>query len=175
MPGVPASIDTRLTDNSQDALIASFSRLGLRDDDLPPRPDWGTKGQAIKLRCNFFPVKVPKGPLFEYDITINPAVAIKRMKRRLFALAEGSPDWSRAGMTGKVAHDHSSKMISSFPLEQPLVIKIAFTDEDDDQPKKVAKEYTLTIKYVQDLETSSLVRYAPSIDDIHGLPGVEVL
>ncbi|KAI0926490.1 hypothetical protein AcV7_005414 [Taiwanofungus camphoratus] len=64
-------------------------------------------------------------------------------------------------MRGRVAHDHSSKLISSFKLPQPLVIRIKFTDEDEDpqKKKKKDKEYTLTITYTQDIETQSLLSY----------------
>ncbi|PSR75783.1 hypothetical protein PHLCEN_2v8900 [Hermanssonia centrifuga] len=146
--------------------------------DLPTRPDFGTVGQEIKLRTNFFPVKVPKGPLYEYDVNITPAVSVKRVKRRIFQLAEQAVDWANAGMSARVAHDHASKLIAADKLPQPLVITVPFTDEDEGEElpqskskggkkgdkkadKKVdkKKEYTLTITFVQDLETQSLLNY----------------
>ena len=138
--------------------MASLKSLTLRDTDLPTRPGFGTSGTQIKLRTNFFPVRVPKGPLYEYDVAITPATAIKRIKRRIFQLAEQTADWANAGMVGRVAHDHSTKLISSFKLPQPLVVKVMYTDEDEDEDKKREKEYALTIKYIQDIETQSLVK-----------------
>ncbi|GBE83588.1 hypothetical protein SCP_0506430 [Sparassis crispa] len=159
-PNAPAVVDARLTDNSQEQLIASFRTLRLQDTDLPTRPGFGTLGIPIKLRTNFFPVKVPKGPLFEYDVSIAPGVTIRRVKRRIFQLAEQLPDWIQAGMQGRVAHDFSSKLISIAKLPQPLTMKILFTDEDEDeQQNRPSKEYTLTFKYIQDIETQSLVSY----------------
>ena len=174
---MPANIDARLTDNSEDTLVASLKSLTLRDTDLPTRPGFGTSGAPVKLRTNFFPVKVPKGPLHEYDVQIAPAVAVKRVKRRIFQLAELTPEWTSQGLKGNVAHDHSAKMIAAKALIQPLVIKVPFTD-DDEQPEipapppkggkkggkdpkkpKEPREYTLTIKFVQQLETQSLMRY----------------
>ena len=155
---MPANIDARLTDNSEDTLVASLKSLTLRDTDLPTRPGFGTSGAPVKLRTNFFPVRVPKGPLYEYDVAITPATAIKRIKRRIFQLAEQTADWANAGMLGRVAHDHSTKLISSFTLPQPLVVKVIYTDEDEDEDKKREKEYALTIKYIQDIETQSLVK-----------------
>ena len=140
LPGVPANVDARLTDNSEEALVASLKSLTLRDTDLPTRPGFGTSGTQIKLRTNFFPVRVPKGPLHEYDVAITPATAIKRIKRRIFQLAEQTTDWANAGMVGRVAHDHSTKLISSFKLPQPLVVKVMYTDEDEDEDKKREKE-----------------------------------
>ncbi|KAH9887565.1 argonaute-like protein [Cubamyces lactineus] len=160
-PGQPANIDARITDKSQDALIASLRSLKLSDTDLPGRPDFGTKGTAIKLRANFFPVKVPKGPLFEYDVALQPAASNKRLKRRIFQLAEETTEWRNAGMTGKVAHDHSAKLISCFKLPQPLEIKIAYTDEGEEtaEKKRAPKPYVMAIKFIQPIETQALINY----------------
>jgi hypothetical protein len=158
--------------------VAALSGLRLEPEELPLRPGFGTSGTPIKLRTNFFPVKVPKGPLHEYDVQIEPGVSIKRVKRRIFQLAELTPDWTSKGLKGNVAHDHSAKIIAAKPLPQPLVIKVTFTEDEEDSeipsrsaqstkggkkggPKKPKqpKEYTLTIKFVQELETQSLTRY----------------
>jgi len=159
-PGQPP-LDSRLTDNSEDALVASLKSLTLTSNELPLRPGFGTVGRPIKLRANFFPVKVPKGPLFEYDVSISPVAgtAIRRVKRRIFQLAEQSPDWATQGLRGAVAHDHSSKLISSKLLAQPLSIRVPFYDEDEDGPKAGGKEYTLTIEFIQNIDTSALVSY----------------
>ena len=71
--GSPANVDARLADNSEDQLVASLSELTLADTDLPLRPGFGAEGKVIKLRTNFLPVRVPKGPLYEYDVKITPA------------------------------------------------------------------------------------------------------
>ncbi|KAF8960908.1 argonaute-like protein [Flammula alnicola] len=159
--GEPANIDTRLTDQSQDALVASLQSLTLKPNELPLRPGFGKEGKAIKLRANFFPVKVPKGPLFEYDVSISPVAgtAVRRVKRRIFQLAEQSPDWTNFGLSGIVAHDHSSKLIAARQLPQPLAIRVPYYDEDEAGPKAGGKEYTLTIEFIQDIDTSGLVNY----------------
>jgi hypothetical protein len=63
-------------------------------------------------------------------------------------------------MRGIVAHDHSAKLIAARRLPQPLFIRVPFYEEDQDGPKKdgSGKEYTLTIKFIQELETQSLIR-----------------
>ncbi|KAK7683759.1 hypothetical protein QCA50_013135 [Cerrena zonata] len=168
--GRPANVDARLGDNSEDQLVASLRSLTLRETDLPVRPGFGTDGKAIKLRTNFFPVKVPKGPLYEYDVKITPPAAVKRVKRRIFQLAEQTNDWTQAGLRGRVAHDHTSKLIAADKLPQPLQIRVPFEDEDGPQPQqqaakgkskkpKVPKEYVLTIEFVQEIETQSLLNY----------------
>lgn len=142
-------------------VIASFRSLSLADNDLPIRPGFGREGKQIKLRANFFPVKVPKGPLHEYDIAITPKAKElpKRIKRRLFQLAEKTPDWTAKGLKGSVAHDHSAKLISAKVLPQPLSIEIAYYDEDEQPPKPGSgKQYTMEIKYTQPLDTGNLVK-----------------
>ena len=112
------------------------------------------------MRANFFPVKVPKGPLFEYDVALQPAASNKRLKRRIFQLAEETTEWRNAGMTGKVAHDHSAKLISCFKLPQPLEIKIAYTEEGEEtaEKKRAPKQYVMAIKFIQPIETQALIK-----------------
>ncbi|KAH9474635.1 Protein argonaute PNH1 [Psilocybe cubensis] len=157
--GGPANVDARLTDNSQDALVAAFRNLQLKPKELPLRPGFGTSGKPIKLRANFFPVKMPKGPLYEYDVSISPSTSIKRVKRRIFQLAEQTPAWAAQGLRGSVAHDHSAKLISSKTLPQPLAIRVPFYDEDESGAKPGGKEYTLTFTFTQNIDTSGLVQY----------------
>ena len=85
--------------------------------------------------------------------------AIKRVKRRIFQLAEQSPDWEHLGLKNSVAHDHSAKLISPRPLPQPLSIRVPFYDEDEPGPKAGGKEYTLTISFIQQNDLSALLRY----------------
>src|ERR1700722_1827071 len=153
----PAHLDSRLTDASQDSLIASFKALKLRPDDRPLRPGFGNAGTAIKLRCNFFPIKVPKGPLYEYDVAITPNTTIRRVKRRIFQLAQASGAWSRYNLKGRVAHDHTSKLIAAGLLKQPLSIEVPYYDEDEKGPKEGGKQYTLSIEFARELETESLL------------------
>jgi hypothetical protein len=177
---VPATIDARIQDNSDVALVASFKNVEEDDDDLPLRPGFGTVGRPIKLRANFFPVKIPAGSLYEYDVAISPTAgtASRRVKKRIFQLAEASREWATRGLKGtlfskfhvcrpesifnsqgKVAHDHSAKLIAATRLPQPLAITISFYDEDEAPPapnSKAYKEYTLAITYTGPLDTQAL-------------------
>ncbi|EMD37096.1 hypothetical protein CERSUDRAFT_84117 [Gelatoporia subvermispora B] len=183
-PDVPVQIDARLVDQSQDRLVSNLSRLSLRDTELPTRPDFGVVGVEIKLRTNFFPVRVPKGPLYEYDVKIKPDVTIKRVKRQIFALAEQTQEWQQAGMIYRVAHDHSAKLIAAFELPQPLVITVPYKDEDetDEPPKpggkkksKRAAEYTLTINFTQILDTQNLVSHLEGQPQYRGYDPLPVI
>jgi eukaryotic translation initiation factor 2C len=158
--GQPAVVDARLTDNSQDKLVESFKALTVRGNDLPLRPDFGKIGTPIKLRANFFPFKdLPKGPLYEYDVAISPAAgtAARRVKRRIFKLAEQTTDWANAGLRGVVAHDHAAKVISAKKLTMPITITVPFYEEDQTGPTADGKEYTLTFQFVQELDTQRLL------------------
>ncbi|KAG9307964.1 ribonuclease H-like domain-containing protein [Chiua virens] len=161
MRGQRADIDRRIADDSDKALVAKLATHSKVPDSMPLRPDYGTDGKEIKLRTNFFPVKVPKGPLYEYDVAITPVAgtANRRVKKRIYQLAEETTAWKQANMTGRVAHDNSAKLISSISLTQPLTITVPFYDEDETGPKEGGKEYTLTIKFIQEIDTSNLASY----------------
>lgn len=163
--GVPANIDSRLTDNSQEMLINTLRTFRVNPNDLPVRPGFGSDGKPIKLRANFFPIKVRSSIYYEYEVAISPVAgtAIRRVKRRIFQLAEQSPDWQRFGLKNTVAHDHSAKLISPKALQQPLSIRIPFYDEDETGPKADGKEYTLTISFIQENDLSALLRYSKNI------------
>lgn len=159
----PAVVDARVANDSDKALVARLrnTQLGNDPDSMPLRPDFGTVGVPIKLRTNFFPVRVPKGPLYEYDVAIAPTAgtAIRRVKRRIFQLAEQTTEWQNSGMRGTVAHDSSAKLISARVLAQPLTIKVPFYDDDQaGPPESGGKEYTLTIKFIQEINTQDLMR-----------------
>ncbi|KAG6865176.1 hypothetical protein C0991_004724, partial [Blastosporella zonata] len=178
-PG-PVDIDARLSDNSELALVASFANIKLGGDDLPLRPDFGTKGRPVKLRANFFPVKIPKRPLYEYEVTISPAAktTMRRVRRRIFQLAEQSRDWARKGLQGNVAHDHASKLISAKKLDQPLTIKVPYFDEDEDGPKAGGPQYVLTIEFSRDIDTQGLLSYLEGQREYRGydiLPVISAL
>ncbi|KAJ7628412.1 argonaute-like protein [Roridomyces roridus] len=160
--GHPANIDARLQDNSDKALVQALATVRQSPDDLPTRPGFGTRGRQIKLRANFFPVRIPKGPLYEFDVSITPTqgTAPGRVKKRIFQLAEASQQW--APMRGFVAHDFAAKLISTQQLPQPLAIRVPFYDEDEQPPPRDSnryKEYTLTIRFTKVLDLSALTEH----------------
>nr|GAT44419.1 argonaute-like protein [Mycena chlorophos] len=162
-PG-PATIDARVANNSDKQLVASRAGIAVDSNDLPLRPDFGTAGREIKLRANFFPVRLPRGPLYEYDVSISPVAgtAARRVKKRIFQLAEGSPQWTQLGLKNRVVHDSSAKIIAVSLLPQPLAIRVPFFDADEQRPAptdRSYKEYTLTITYTQSLDMQALQEY----------------
>ncbi|KAL4072209.1 Piwi domain-containing protein [Scleroderma yunnanense] len=163
MAGRPATVDARIANNSDKALVASFRTQGRPDpSEIPLRPDFGTAGTEIKLRTNFFPIRIPKGPLYEYDVAITPAAGTssRRVKRRIYQLAEQTSAWAQAGLSGNVAHDNSSKLIAARTLPQPLTVKVPYYDEDEPGPPATGgKEYILSIKLTQQIDTTSITNY----------------
>ncbi|PFH47142.1 hypothetical protein AMATHDRAFT_7043 [Amanita thiersii Skay4041] len=65
----PAQLPTRLTDNSQQQLIQTFKSVSYQPE-RPLRPGFGTLGTRILLRANFFAVRLPKGPYYEYAVVV---------------------------------------------------------------------------------------------------------
>lgn len=156
-PDQPSTIDARLEKNDQDALVQAFRGISLNPSELPLRPGWGTLGQPVSLRSNFFAVRVPRGPLCEYDVKIKPAVAIRRIKRRIFELLEQLPEYAR--YKGGVAHDFGQKLIASRRLPQPLAFDVPFYDEDEGGPREGGKTYNVEISFIQDIDLGQLMRY----------------
>ena len=47
----------------------------------PKRPNFGSMGRAIALRTNFFQVRLPKGDIHHYDLSISPDKCPRRVNR----------------------------------------------------------------------------------------------
>lgn len=151
-----------MADTSQDQLVSALKNLRLNDNELPSRPGFGTKGKPIKLRSNFFPLSLSptNATMYEYDVAITPAAgtAARRVKRRIFQLAELTTEW-HGGLRGVVAHDHASKVIASKQLSQPLSLAVRFYDEDEAGPSAAATTYTLTFTFTQTIALAPLMQY----------------
>ncbi|KAJ7021433.1 argonaute-like protein [Mycena alexandri] len=154
--GSPANIPPRLSDASHDQLIKSFSSLK-PDPDRPLRPGYGTRGRAITLRANFFPIRLPAGPIFDYTVEITPTTNINRLKSRIFTLLEQS-DVCRP-LLGHIAHDRSARLVSAKKLPQPLNIAVPFYEEGETGPRAGATVYTVAIKLDKELDIESLTKH----------------
>lgn len=139
--------------------------MAKRHTDLPLRPNFGVLGTRIKLRSNFFAAEqLPRGPLYEYDIKIDPPVSIRRVKRRIFELLEKTPQFAQ--FMNIVAHDYSAKLIAANKLPQPLKFPVAFYDEDESQPRQGGKTYNIEFIFIQDIDLSALARYVISLNQL---------
>ena len=142
--------------NELDGLVQSFRRLQVQPE-MPLRPGWGQLGKAGVVRANFFAVKLPpKATYYEYEIAISPKAQAKGDRRaRIMQLVEESPQFSQ--YVRHVAHDRTQRMVSAQKLPQPLEIPIRYREEDQqDDPN--ALTFTVEIKFLGELNTSTLVQ-----------------
>lgn len=141
--------------------MQAFKGVEINDNDLPLRPGYGVSGRQVVLRTNFFPVTIPKGPFYEYQISIAPSVSSKFMKRRIIRLAEDTLLW-QSNLAGYVAHDHSSRLVACQRLSETLTITVPWYPEENERPPAPGSpplpQYTLTFDFVRELEMDSLQR-----------------
>jgi len=141
--------------------VQAFKGVEISDNDLPLRPGYGVSGRQVALRTNFFPVTIPKGPFYEYQISMAPSVSSKHMKRRIIQLAEDTLLW-QSNLEGYVVHDHSSRLVACQRLSETLTITVPLYPEENERPPAPGStpppEYTLTFDFVRELEMDSLER-----------------
>lgn len=157
--GSPATVQPHLSDESLGSLISTLSPLRGAPK-RPVRPGFGTLGIPIKVRANFFAVKIKEGQKFyEYNVDISgPRTKIPSgMKNRLFELLELHPDFD--GYNPFIAHDRSAKLYSAKQLPQPLVLDIKYFDEHKEGPEPNADEYRVELEFVKEYDLSTLNEY----------------
>lgn len=161
--GSPATVQPHLSDQSLSTLVASLSPLR-NTPERPVRPGFGTLGTPIKLRANFFALKIKKGQKFyEYNVIISgPKEKLPNgMKIRLFELLELHANFVRHN--SYIAHDRTAKIYSAKPLPQPSVSDIKYFDDHKKGPEADAAEYRVELEYVKEHDLSALNEYAFSL------------
>ena len=183
---VEARPPSHLEDDSQDRLIQAFKSVSIQPK-LPLRPGYGTLGKGITLRANFFPVRLPKGPFWDYKVTtkvVEPQDEPKRgkkgkerntgqqptgkrgkdnsrilasMKRRIFELLEKEPSFQP--YRALVAHDHSQRIIAAKELPQPLEILLRYIEEDEQHPRDDANRYSVSIEFERQIDLNMIIQY----------------
>jgi len=138
------------------------------------------------LRANFFPVRLPKGPFWDYKVTIKAVesqdepkrgkkgkerntgqqAAGKRgkdnsrilasMKRRIFELLEKEPSFQP--YRALVAHDHSQRIIAAKELPQPLEILLRYIEEDEQHPKDDATRFSISIEFERQINLNTIIQ-----------------
>lgn len=154
---VPAQVPPRLSPANLQQVITGFKSLKIKPE-RPLRPGYGTVGTEVTLRANFFAVKVPQGPIYDYTVGISPSTDLNKLKARIFKLLELSP-------VGKVhfpyiAHDSSQRLVSARELPQPLDIQIPYYDDHQDGPSPNGKMYRVSIVFQRELDPRQLSRYS---------------
>ncbi|KAG1867688.1 Piwi domain-containing protein [Suillus subluteus] len=152
----PASVDQRLA--TLDQLVTSFNKLTFNPE-RPHRPGFGILGCPITLRANFFPVKLLKGPIYDYHLEITPSTDIKRIRARLFELLEQSDQEGWKEFLPFISHDSSQKLVSKKRLPQPLDVQVQYYEDGEAGPNTRSKTYTFAIIHTADLDVTRLTKY----------------
>jgi eukaryotic translation initiation factor 2C len=180
-PNQPVALPPRLTDESQEALIDRFEAEGGKSAELPLRPGYGTLGTEIKLRANFFTVKLPEGPYYDYSVTITDVTPesvddsgkdvkgkvkarssgdIKSStKRRIFELMDEDQLFEQ--YRSLIVHDHSQRIIAAKELPQPLQLTITYREDSEEEraPEKKKPLYEVTIQFLGEVNLGPINRY----------------
>ena len=142
----------------------------------PIRPGYGKEGVPITLRANFFAVKLPKGPIYDYVVEIDPPPPSKKkdgkdtvgIKARIFQVLEQQAKF--IPHLSYIAHDKSQRIVSARELPQPLVITVTLDDgPQQSQPlqqqggktqrkkgPKSPETFAVNIKFERKLDVSQL-------------------
>ena len=181
-PNQPVTLPPRLTDGSQEVLIERFEEEGGKLAELPLRPGYGTIGAEINLRANFFTVKLPKGPFYDYSVTItdvtpksvddggikgkgkarssgDPTNIKSPIKRRIFEILD--EDQLFEPYRSFIVHDYSQRIIAAKELPQPLQLTIVFREdaEEEKEPEKKKPLYEVTIQFLGEINLGPISRY----------------
>ncbi|KAF3937824.1 hypothetical protein ABW19_dt0206716 [Dactylella cylindrospora] len=154
--GGPTNVDPKIV-KDEDALIASFKGLTIKppteiegkeiEPPYPPRPGFGTLGEKVLVRANFFPVDVPKDLIvYVYELKITPDEQKKKANlKRVIQL------FIRQNLANHVvATDWSSKIFAPKKLPEKLIpeagVKVKFFFEDETAATDRSKEYTVAMR-----------------------------
>ncbi|KAF8632134.1 hypothetical protein AX15_002028 [Amanita polypyramis BW_CC] len=185
--GERPSLPPRLTDNSQDKLIKDFKSVSYQAK-RPLRPGYGTLGTPILLRANYFAMKLPKGPFYDYAVTITESAtssgtttaAKKGGKGRGRGKPKGQSGDEPSGVKAPikrrifqlleddpgfksyvphVVHDYSQRVVSAKKLPQPLKMDVTFMEEDETRPSDNAPVYEVSVDFLNELDLNTMNRF----------------
>ncbi|KAK0452966.1 argonaute-like protein [Desarmillaria tabescens] len=141
--------------DKQKKLIDALRKVPTKPE-RPTRPGFGTLGKPITLRANFFAVKLPKGPLYEYEIKVEPTTFLNKRKDRIFQLLEANPQ-VRPHL-GVIAHDRSARLVSAVKL--PISgVAVPFFEEGQNGPPTGAVTYQVSFVFKGELNVNELSKY----------------
>ncbi|KAH7882235.1 Piwi domain-containing protein [Phlebopus sp. FC_14] len=125
------------------------------------------RAKSSNFAPNYFPVHIqPNTKIYQYSVKINsskPSTDKKdisrRVKQRIFQLAEETAEWQQAGMKDAVAHDSAEKLVACKVLPEPLMIRVFYYDDGQGPPPPPnALEYTLEITFNYEVDQKILQR-----------------
>ena len=155
--GVPAQLPPLLEPEGLQQLVETFKDFKIMSPTRPLRPDYGTVGTEIKLRTNFFTVKLLKQPIYSYAVKITPQPGFNALKAHIFQLLEQNP--AIAQHITYIAHDRCQTLISAVKLPQPLSVIVPLHGEN--QPMdlgSMSTPYVVSIVLVREFDPNELTR-----------------
>ena len=137
----------------ENKLVKLFEGVNRTAEGKPCRPSYGVQGDAIEIRTNYFPVKLPNElVLHRYSITIDveyhegkqlPEPRNKKLKRIIKLMLERLQN-TKAQLL--IATDFKSTLICGEKIPQnQCVTKIQYFHENDRGPSKDSRMYTIRI------------------------------
>lgn len=163
----PVAADVTKAEN---ALIAarkglSLGKLGLSDGpQMPLRPGYGTLGNKVILRTNYFQVMLSDKDLqlFRYQVQVVKEPNAARKRKRAFELfIQDAPCLS--GLRHAVATDNRTTLITIKKLdlgpEDRGVYVVPYYDAEEDGPDPRKDPLTFNIQYVKALSVQELLTY----------------
>ncbi|KAL8685305.1 MAG: hypothetical protein Q9218_007849 [Villophora microphyllina] len=157
----------------EDAIPLSGLSLDETHFTLPSRPSYGTKGKAIVLRANYFPMSTkPDLELFRYNIDIQPPIKNQQGKpnrrkiRRLMELLVASiPNLRKEG----VATDYGKFIYAAKSLldgDQPKTLTQQLYEVEEGGPDPKSPTYKVTIAFDGKVGVQQLVDYISKKADV---------
>ncbi|KAI0107440.1 Piwi-domain-containing protein [Hypoxylon sp. NC0597] len=143
-------------ENKENAIINSTSGPS-QNRDFPIRPAYGFQGKVTTLWANYTEIQLKDNlPAFHrYTIAIKPESKGKKAAQviNLFLKESSLKD---------IVTDFRSTLLSRTNFECPGPKPISYRDEDEKEPRKDAKKYTVTLSYDKSLSVSDLNEYLSS-------------
>ncbi|KAG8719694.1 hypothetical protein FRC08_002226 [Ceratobasidium sp. 394] len=114
------------------------------------------------LRTNFFPVEYGKATIYDYEISVEPEVKIKRILKRLLGLFMTSPEF--APYAASASHDGVKRLVSlkKIPVTgaaQVFSVMVTYFEEDEDGPDEASKNYRIALTLSTAHETGEMTKY----------------
>ncbi|KAF6775968.1 hypothetical protein AHF37_04519 [Paragonimus kellicotti] len=119
----------------------------------PSRPGRGTEGRSISLRANHFEIRMPKGFLHHYDVSITPEKCPRRVNREIIETMVNSMHYKKYFYNQKPVFDGRRNMYTREPLpisKEKVELEVTLPGEGKDRVFRVA------IKHVSEVSLFAL-------------------
>ncbi|GAW12859.1 hypothetical protein ANO14919_022300 [Xylariales sp. No.14919] len=130
--------------------------LGLHET-LPRRPSYGTRGKPLVLWANYCALKLSPHALYQYDLSVEPKAAGKKLAHIVRLFLQLHLDDFRH----EVVTDFASNLIALRKISDES-FTLLYRAEGEDEPRENAREYTVTLKLTGSLDLADLVNFVTS-------------